>query len=957
MSEDETEEQRATMAPTTDDPELGSDRGATRTDALAVAAHPTEDFDHRLLFSRVQLALFGEAESLRISKYRIDRHLGEGGMGQVYLCHDETLDRRVAVKRVRGLDSAVAQQRLRREAVALAQLSHDNVVQVYDSGEHEGQTYVAMEYVEGQTLREWMLARHSIREILELFVAIGHGLVAAHAVGLVHRDFKPENVLIDTAGKPKVADFGLVCSDGVPARIDVDTSEGGATRGLTAAGSVVGTRQYMPLEQILGERVGPNGDQFAFCMTLYEALWGEQPFPYASFAARTEALRADQPKTPANHRELFRVLRRGLAREPTKRWGDMSELLRSLERASTRRRRLAVGGGLGLGLALVLLPMLRSPVEQCEGIADQLDDLDHEGLERRLASLDAPHVARSRELLRDGLDRWSAAWITERAEACHALHDAGADPGQLAEAEARTACLSRQEHEIETLVTELVQGDADTLAHAVLAISTLPAPASCDDPDELDAEPLSPELGFRVDELRNELARVHQLRLLGARDRSRASSISLESRARALDYAPLLAQVLAERGKIEDEAGAPTQADALYREALVLARKLRSGALEAELLQERAELSVFELANVDVATERYGELAAHVEVNAVGPALEAGVEIGRGRLAELRGDRPQAAALYWNAIERMPEGAPELPAYYELFAGVAELTAGRDASRRAYELAEQLWGPEHPRTAEYMRDYGIFVEERLGEAEGAQLRMRAAAILGESGVARDRAIAEFELARWATGERDWDAAIEHARALARLQDAFLPPEHPDRGEPEYLLASIEFERGNTEAAREHARAALRHFDGNPALRGETRVLTLRNYLANVLIDEGDLDGAREQAKMVLQLADAGSHEAAIARLRLAELAVRRDDPSDADALLRECAGQVTELGEEQLTYELLRAIVDLRLTPPQPLDRDALDRARQHHANVDLRVPAWLAQLGVSEFERRALGY
>ena len=244
----------------------------------------------------------------------------------------------------------------------------------------------------------------------------------------------------------------------------------------------------------------------------------------------------------------------------------------------------------------------------------------------------------------------------------------------------------------------------------------------------------------------------------------------------------------------------PNRRTQLYREALTLARKHRSTALEARLLLERAELSVFELVNIDVATERYGELAAYIEVNAVGPAFEAGVMTGRGRLAELRGDRQQAAALYWDAIEHMPEGAPELPAYYGLFSRVADQQAGRDASRRAYELAERLWGPEHPRTAEYMRDYGIFIDERLGEAEGAPLRMRAAAILGKSGVARDRALAEFELATWARRERDWDAAIEHTQALVRLQDTFLPREHPDRGEPEVLLASIEFERGNAEAA-------------------------------------------------------------------------------------------------------------------------------------------------------------
>jgi serine/threonine protein kinase len=199
----------------------------------------------------------------------------------------------------------------------------------------------------------------SWREILARFVDAGRGLAAVHEVGLVHRDFKPDNVLVGDDGIVRVADFGLVLED-----------RGRSSACLSYPGELVGTKQYMPLEQILGDHVDARADQFAFCMSLYEALWGEMPFCYIGLEARAQALLDAEPRAPRRLRGLYRVIRRGLARDPNDRWPSMDGLLDALERVPRRRRRLAWAGIgvaiLSVGLALVS-PVRHTEPASCAG--------------------------------------------------------------------------------------------------------------------------------------------------------------------------------------------------------------------------------------------------------------------------------------------------------------------------------------------------------------------------------------------------------------------------------------------------------------------------------------------------------------------------------------------------------------------------------------------------------------
>jgi len=277
----------------------------------------------------------------RVGRYLVLQTLGTGGMGVVFAAYDPQLDRKVALKLLRsGLQLATkdAQKRLRREAQAIAQLSHPNVVGVYDVGTtDDGDLYIAMEFVEGDTLTQWLRAYpRTWREILDVFQQAAKGLVAAHGVGLLHRDFKPDNVLVGGDGRVRVTDFGLARS---LIAIDEESARGATPQmptalnaALTATGTVLGTPRYMPPEQLTGPDIDARADQFSFCVALYEALYGEHPLPGKTSVAMLETGAVATPPPEGTKVPAFigRAVMRGLHRDRTKRFPMMSQLMTEL---------------------------------------------------------------------------------------------------------------------------------------------------------------------------------------------------------------------------------------------------------------------------------------------------------------------------------------------------------------------------------------------------------------------------------------------------------------------------------------------------------------------------------------------------------------------------------------------------------------------------------------------------
>jgi len=297
-------------------------------------------------------------------------------MGEVYAAYDPELDRKVAIKLLRaqpaGPDGDRRRARLQREAQAIAKLSHANVVSIFDVGVHDGQVFLAMEHLSGGTLAQWLKAKkRTWREILEVFVEIGHGLAAAHAEGLVHRDFKPDNVLLDRQGKPKIVDFGLVR---LSSALDESTSAPGLRPGedsavapavaalaadLTRTGAMTGTPAYMAPEQFLGQPVSASSDQFAYCVALYEALYGARPFQGDNVILLAESVLAHK-LTPAAAGAavppwIRRIIERGLAVKPSDRFPTMADLVRRLDRRPVTLKKAGAIGAVGIAASAALV--------------------------------------------------------------------------------------------------------------------------------------------------------------------------------------------------------------------------------------------------------------------------------------------------------------------------------------------------------------------------------------------------------------------------------------------------------------------------------------------------------------------------------------------------------------------------------------------------------------------------
>ncbi|MFO0632143.1 MAG: serine/threonine-protein kinase [Nannocystaceae bacterium] len=347
-----------------------ADEGSTHVDALApaFAAAPRDAAEEGRVLSSVLSSMFGDGEPQRIDRYEIERRIGAGGLGVVWAARDPVLGRRVAIKTLHAtITDPREQERLIREARALAQVRHPNVVTVHDVvTEPAGDcVYLVTELIEGVDLARWLERPRPFAEVVRVFVEAGRGLAAAHAAGIVHRDFKPGNVMLADDGRVCVLDFGLAKGDG----LSEDTARPSAREaaaddtdeGLTAAGTVLGTPRYMAPEQHGGGPVDARSDQFAFCLSLWLAAYGVSPYRGAGEALvaqkHAEAIAAPPGTAPA---WLGMLLRRGLAADPARRYASMAELRARLQARQHWRRRapwavaaaVAATAAIGVGVTL-----------------------------------------------------------------------------------------------------------------------------------------------------------------------------------------------------------------------------------------------------------------------------------------------------------------------------------------------------------------------------------------------------------------------------------------------------------------------------------------------------------------------------------------------------------------------------------------------------------------------------
>ncbi|HMF43777.1 MAG TPA: serine/threonine-protein kinase [Polyangia bacterium] len=499
------------------------------------------------------------APGSRVDRYQILGAVGRGGMGEVYAAYHPDLDRRIALKVVHeaGGDSAVRRARLLREARAIARLSHPNVVSVYDAGTVDDRVYIAMEFVEGETIHEWLRSSpRSWREVLDLFLGAARGLAAAHAAGVIHRDFKPQNVMIGRDRSVRVMDFGLARLAEEPAEHQeisdaVERSPVPVT--VTKTGALIGTVAYMAPEQFRGEPLDARADQFSFCVAFHEALHGRRP-ALAHITAAPDADSAEEPQTsvPAWVRA---IVSRGLAENRDRRFTSMDELIAAIQRGRARPRRRAIGVSVGLFALLVAFGgwrVARGAHINCAVPADRLaavwsgnDDPRRQSIHRAFEASGLPTADTSWERVSKVLDDYVHKWSAMYVDTCEATHVRGEQSGEVLDL--RMSCLAENMDEVGALTTVLTSADAEALTHSVTAVQGLTPVQRCADLAILRSAvplPRDPKTLETVRRLRTAMKEAQARRDIGDFKGALERALALRPNVEAAGYAPLLAEVL-----------------------------------------------------------------------------------------------------------------------------------------------------------------------------------------------------------------------------------------------------------------------------------------------------------------------------------------------------------------------------------------------------------------------------
>nr|MCU0697170.1 serine/threonine protein kinase [Myxococcaceae bacterium] len=413
-----------------------------------------------------------------IGRYVVLERIGAGAMGQVFAAWDPQLDRKVALKLLKQAASSDEHQaRLLREAQTLARLSHPNVVTVFDVGRWEGQRFIALEFVDGGSVRTWLSAQsRGVHDVLSVFVQAGRGLAAAHQAGVVHRDFKPDNVLVRGDGRAQVTDFGLA-SEALE-RVRDDAPPG---LSLTSTGTLLGTPAYMAPAQLDGEAATTASDQFSFCVALYESLTGRRPWSATSVEELRRAMRDGPsptfPPTSDAPPHVRRAVLRGLSVQEAARWPSMVALVDALEPTDRRRTSRLVGASvlaaLGLG-AVVLSTRARLP-EACALGQTRLTAVwgpsRQSAVSRAFSATGLPYADSATAQVTRAFDARMTPWKQQHLEACLGTSDEAR--GEVWRA--RLGCLEERVAELDATAEVLERGGAAAVNKAARIVDRLQA--------------------------------------------------------------------------------------------------------------------------------------------------------------------------------------------------------------------------------------------------------------------------------------------------------------------------------------------------------------------------------------------------------------------------------------------------------------------------------------------------
>ncbi|PCC70247.1 Serine/threonine protein kinase [Nannocystis exedens] len=657
----------------------------------------------------------------KLGRFMILEPLGSGAMGVVYTAYDETLDRKVAVKVLRDTGES-AQRRLLREAQAMARVSHPNVVTVLEAGMAGGQVYVAMEFIRGQTLGAWLQAApRSWQEVVEVFVQAGRGLAAAHAAGLVHRDFKPSNVMIDDAGRARVLDFGLVRA-AVPELPRAAPTPGTSNSNskldmhLTHDDQIVGTPAYMAPEHWRGLSPEPAADQFSFCVALYESLYGVPPFPYTDAADLVLKVLHGQISEPPRKRGLpawlSPVVMRGLKNDPKDRYPGMPALLSALDRGRARGRRrwvvaaVLAGAVVGTGVVLARTSDDRTCTGAPEELAQVWGQAQRDAVATALGAAAPGYASVVWPRVQEELDGYAADWRSVHREACLA-HRHGERSGALLDQQMR--CLDQRRGALAETVTTLAAADADVALRALEVAGDLPSLEGCRNLEALSSEqppPDDPESAARVAELRGQMTQAQVLARSGRLPDALARANEVVAASEALDYPPVHAEALLLRSKLAlhlpEQAGADVER---LTQAISAGFEARADGIAAEALA----LRIYALARQpdQVARALADEpLALALADRSPTPAALRGLVLNNIGTAYLARQEPAQARRYFTealAVREVALGSEDAEVAYTLVNLALASDPGPERERllaRAVTTFELALGPAHPATIE-----------------------------------------------------------------------------------------------------------------------------------------------------------------------------------------------------------------------------------------------------------------
>jgi len=766
----------------------------------------------------------------KVDRYQVLGAIGRGGMGEVYAAYHPDLDRRIALKVVYAAraDGGERWVRLLREARTVARLSHPNVINVYDAGTLDGGIYIAMEFVEGETIDQWLrlaAPARSWREIVDVFVAAGRGLGAAHAAGVVHRDFKPQNVMVGRDGGVRVMDFGLARLAEGATDDEWATSNAGckvspavAPVSVTKTGAVLGTPAYMAPEQFQGAAVDARADQFSFCVALHEALYGARP----AMAQERTAMQSNAANAPAR---LKAVIRRGLAVDRTQRYASMDDLLRALDRARTTIRPNVFAAAGGLAVVLMLLGgwhvtrhagvSCAVPNERLAAAWSGRDDGRRQSIRRAFMASGHPTAEKSWQLVSAALDEHVGKWAGMYMDSCEATHVRGEQSAEVLDL--RTSCLNESLDEVRALTDVLVTAGVTAIARASTVARDVTPVGRCADIEALRSAvplPRDPATLAAVRRMQTELRTVRAIGDLGKHREAAKVAAGLRREIEVLGYKPLVAELLyvIGLGLAQTE---PIKAEPILEEALLIAASVDDRETAVKTAATLSFVVGYELGR--------------------GPEGERLSRIAEAMLHGLKGNHDRLGSWVANS-----SGA--------VFVAEGRCEEARASFQRECELKERAVGVDHPDVATSLMNLcgalsclGRFEEAVDAGNRGIAIIERIAApdakIAG--GVYANRGHALAQLGRYDEADADFLRALE-----IYTEDRDIRPR--DIAEPLHGLGEVRLARGQAAAAVSYLTSALamREKDELDA----TLLADTRFALARALwLDGGDRRHARALA--------------------------------------------------------------------------------------------------------------